>query len=251
MVQFKGHEINEENNGYVEIILHLDTSLNNLEEFSTELGYKTEKLDVQKAALTYVKKHLPKVKFKQIKVMVGGILVATMLGSVLVVPGGNQASAADSSVGITGGQLGVDQITVGNFTAVVLNGKTQSTFTTINDFSVSDPTGSGAGWNVVMTATQFKDATTTNTLPLGSLTVAAPGLTELDTGSSSAADITKRSGTIDTATGTTILSAQAGQGMGSYTASISPNALTLKLLPKDVKTGTYTSTITVAINSGP
>nr|WP_309099193.1 WxL domain-containing protein [Fredinandcohnia onubensis] len=249
MIRFKGHDVHEEENGYVEIILHMDTSPNGLEEFAMELGHRDDELEVQKAALDYVKKHLPKINFKQIKVMVGGILVATMVGTVLVAPGGNQASAAE--VGITGGQLAVDEITVGNFTAVVLNGKTQSTFANINAFNVTDPTGTGAGWNVLLSATQLTDSLTGRTLPLGSLSVVAPGLTEADTGSSPAADITKRGGTIDSGTGVSILSAAAGAGMGTYTASFAADALKLNLLPKDVRSGTYTSTITVTINSGP
>jgi hypothetical protein len=249
MIRFKGHEVNEEQNGYVEIILHLDTASNLFEEFSTELGQQDDKLEVQKAALDYVKSHLPKIKFKQIKVMIGGIVVASMLGTMLVAPGANQASA--SEVGISGGQLSVDQITVGNFTAVVLNGKTQNTFTNVNAFNVADPTGTGAGWNVVMKATQFTDSISGRTLPTGTLSVATPNLIEADTGSSPAVDIARSGGAIDTGTGTVILSAAANEGMGTYTASFAADALKMNLLPKDVRSGTYTSTISVTINSGP
>lgn len=249
MIRIKGHEVHEENNGYVEIILHLDALPSSMEEFSAELGHRTEDLGVQKAALDYVKEHLPKTKYKKIKVMVGGIIVATLLGAVLVAPGGHTASAAE--VGITGGQLAVDEITVGSFTAVVLEGKTQSTFADINAFNITDPTGTGAGWNVVMSATQFIDTETGKTLPLGSLSVVTPSLTEADIGSSPAEEITKREGVIDNGTGVSILSAGAGAGMGTYTASFTPDSLKLHLLPKDVYSGTYTSTISVTINSGP
>src|SRR5690554_4616746 len=109
MIRFKGHEIHEVENDYVEIILYLDHTSNWLEEFSTELGHKNESLEVQKAAHNYVKKHLPKTKFKKIKVMAGVLIVATMIGAALTVPAGNQVSAAE--VGITGGPLAVDEIT--------------------------------------------------------------------------------------------------------------------------------------------
>lgn len=251
MFRFKGHEIYQGENDYIEIILHLDFKPNFFEEFSSEFGTRDKGLGVEKAALDYVKTNLPNTKFKKLKIMVGGIVVATMLGAVLVVPGGNQASAAAPEVGITGAPLAVDEITVGTFTAVILNGQTQSTFADINAFNITDPSGTGAGWNVVMSATQFTDTSTGNTLPLNSLTVAVPTIATADAGSSPAGDIVKTGGSIDNGTGVKILSAASGQGMGTYTASFDTEDLKLTLLPKDVKSGTYTSTISVTINSGP
>jgi|GEM_PF-2185101 len=253
MVKFKGHEIYEDKNGLVEVILHVDTSIQALEEFSTELGNKSnENLELSKAAYSYVKKHLPKVKFKQIKVVVAGLVVATMLGTVLTVPGSNRAMAADTGVGISAGSLAVDSIVVGSFTAVILEGRTQSTFADLNTFNVSDATGSGNGWNVVIKATPFSTGGTNPlTLPEGSLTIGAPGVAKADPGSSDLTTISGFSGAIDTTEGLKLLSAARDGGMGTYTVSFPEDTLKLSLLPKDVKAGTYTSTISVTINSGP
>jgi hypothetical protein len=251
MIQFKGHEVHEENNDYVEIILHIDTSPNGLVEFSKELGASDDEKEIHQAALAYVKRRVPKLRFKQIKVMLGGLLVATLLGTALVVPGSNNiAQAADAAV--TGSPLAVDAITVGNFTAVVLNGRTQSTFATINGFNVSDPTGTGAGWSVSLAASQFTTGGTTPlTLPTGSLTLTAPTVALGDASSSPLTTVTASGGAIDTATGLKLLSAAVNGGMGTYTTSFAADSLKLNILPKDVKTGTYTSTITVTIASGP
>ncbi|WP_047982204.1 WxL domain-containing protein [Ornithinibacillus contaminans] len=250
MVRFKGHEIRDLENGYTEILLHLDTSPSALEEFSHELGNR-EDLELQKASMDYVKKNLPQVKYKKIKVMMAGVVVATMLGTALVVPGAsNQAYAAETTVGITGGELvQATTLDVGVFDAVVLNGITQDTHASISDFNISDPRGSGTGWNVVMKASPFTNADG-DTLPAGSLTVSAPSLTTADAGSSPAGDITTSSGTIDNGTGSTIISAESGQGMGSYTVSFLEDSLSLRV-PAGAYSGTYTSTISVEINSGP
>ncbi|WP_169727358.1 WxL domain-containing protein [Paucisalibacillus globulus] len=254
MIHFKSHEIREKENNYVEIILHLDPGSNFSVEFSKEFGQSNDEKDLQQAAQNYVQENLPSTKFNKIKVMVGGVVIATILGATLIAPGGNQASASPlgSDVAITGGQLAVESLSVGTFDAVVLNGKIQSTSATITPFNVTDPSGTGAGWNVVMSATQFSD-TTGKTLPKGSLTVAAPTIAIADgaEGSSPADTITKTGGTIDDEIGVKILSAPADNGMGTYTVSFADEALNLTLLPKDVKAGTYTSTIKVDINNGP
>ncbi|SET27175.1 WxL domain surface cell wall-binding [Oceanobacillus limi] len=253
MVRIKGHEIHE-NNGNVEVILHLDTAPTALEEFSAELGHD-QNANIKKSAIQYVRKNLPDVKYQKIKVMIGGAVIASVLGMALVVPGaaGNQVHAAPTEVGVTteAQTAEISDLTVGNFTAVVLDGRTQETFADINDFTITDATGSGAGWNVIMSATQFTDPNTQRTLPAGSLSVKAPNLIANEgSGSTPADDIIKTGGLIDDGAGTTILSAGTDEGMGSYTTSFDPDALTLNV-PGGAYTGTYTSTVTVTINSGP
>nr|WP_302328511.1 WxL domain-containing protein [Salirhabdus salicampi] len=176
-----------------------------------------------------------------------------MLGTVLATPGSNIAHAAESTATVEQGELSVDAITVGNFTAVTLEGVTQTVHTNIDPFSVVDASGSGAGWNIVMKATPLTDSMTNRTLPEGSLTIdTVPSIAKIDENSSSIDTITTRTGTID-GTGLTLLSAAENGGMGSYSISFTnaAEALSLNLKPATAKTGTYTSTITVSINSGP
>ncbi|WP_163969697.1 WxL domain-containing protein [Oceanobacillus halotolerans] len=253
MVRFKGHEVHEQPNGYIEVVLHLDTSPNALEEFSAELGTKNNG-QVEKAAQDYVNKHLPNVKYKKIKVMVGGMVIASMLGMALVAPGGGNlahAATAETEVGVeTGGEsVLVDRLSVGTFSAVTLNGEVQNTQAQIDSFEITDPRGSGAGWNVVMTASPFVSTDGEgNELPVDALTVEAPTLTALNE-STSTDNIQKTGGTVDN-TGTTILSAPVGEGLGRYSVSFNPEDLDLRI-PAGAYTGTYTSTITVTINNGP
>ncbi|WP_102028373.1 WxL domain-containing protein [Salirhabdus sp. Marseille-P4669] len=254
MVQFKKHEIITDEQGNIEVRLFLDTNSHGLEEFSTELGERPDKQNIKKSALEYLKRNLPGVKYNKIKVMIGGAVIASILGFTLVPPHASshvfaeEISNTTSTMGISGGALQVEEFTVGRVD-VTLTGATQDVKATISDFDVIDPSGTGAGWNVHMLASQFTDASG-NTLPTGSLEVDAPTLTA-ESGSSSAASITKSGGTLDNGTGVTILSAPTGEGKGTFTVNFGADALNLKLLPKDVKAGTYTSTITVTIDSGP
>lgn len=262
MVNFIRHEIHE-NNGDSEIILYLDAKSIGLEEFAMEINQgrenlgQNEKIDVENAAYSYVKEHFPNKNFKRIKVMASGIVVATMLGTGLMLPS-NQASAAEAPIEVSGQPTkSIGELTLlGTFKAVVLEGKTIQDTAQIGDFTVTDATGSGEGWTVYLNATPFTDNSKDindpgRTLPTGVLSVEAPTLTDLDpsSGSSSPENIDKKGGLIDTGTPLAILTAPAGEGMGTYNVSL--GELSLNLPPAGAYTGTYTSTITVSYNSGP
>lgn len=158
--------------------------------------------------------------------------------------------AAESSTLITGSQLDMTQPTIGNFEGVTLNGLAQTTNAQVGTFTVKDPRGTGEGWSIVMKATQFTDSSNGNVLPLNSLEIGAPSITEVvGSGSSDAQLITTTGGNIDNLNGLVILSAGTNEGMGTYT--VDANTLTLNLLPKDVKAGNYTTTISVTFPTGP
>jgi hypothetical protein len=152
---------------------------------------------------------------------------------------------------ITGGSLSMGQPTIDDyFTAVTLNGEEQSTTASLGAFTVTDARGTGSGWNVVVKATQFTDVSTGLTLPENSLDIAVPTVTAQDGASAlSTLTIINNIESIDNATGVKILSAAVNGGMGKY--DVAANTLTLNLQPKDVKAGTYTSTITVKVTTGP
>ncbi len=160
---------------------------------------------------------------------------------------------------ITGGSLSMTPSTVGveAFSAVTLDGATKYSYSKINNFTVSDSTGSGLGWHVKVKADQFKLVGGTDTdsskLPLHSLSLESLAtVTAQDTESMDpAGNINKLSGFIDSSDGVEILSAPVDEGMGTYDVSFAEESLKLTLLPKHVKAGTYESTITVSITSGP
>ncbi len=142
---------------------------------------------------------------------------------------------------------------LGSFTAVVLNGSPQLTSAALSPFSVTDSTGSGAGWNLVFRMSTL--TTGTHALPSGSVTMAAPAVTA-GSGTTStpptAQDCTGSSA-LDTAQGCAVAVADPATGdhlgsPGTWLFSPRPAVLTV---PAAAFAGTYTSTFTVTLSTGP
>ena len=153
--------------------------------------------------------------------------------------------AADAtSVTVTGGTLSITDPTVTNFAGRNITGVAQTTTADLDAFTVSDLRGTGAGWNVTAQATQFDGGV--NDLGTGSLTMSAPTVASPETES---ADPTIVGGpyTIDGGA-VEIASAAANAGMGVY--NFGATTFTLSL-PADVYAGTYTSTVTISVQSAP
>lgn len=119
-------------------------------------------------------------------------------------------------------------------------------------FTVDDATGSGAGWNLTATSTTFTDAGG-QTLPATAAAVGATPAVGCDVGStcvvptlSGAYPYTLPAGSAAPAA-TKLVSAGAGSGMGA--AVVSPT-FTLSV-PANTYAGTYTSTWTISLVSGP
>ncbi|MBH0231334.1 WxL domain-containing protein [Halobacillus yeomjeoni] len=169
------------------------------------------------------------------------------------------AVSAEGDVVITGEAAPtMTPVTFGDFAAVALDGTTQTTTLNIPQFTVTDATGSGSGWNVTLTGTQFSNADPTpKSLSTGSLTLTTAPNVSLDDPNSSPADTitvatTGPTATIDTGTGLKLLSAAVDGGMGSYfVGDTTPGVMTLELMPREVYATTYTSTLTLTIATGP
>jgi hypothetical protein len=114
----------------------------------------------------------------------------------------------------------------------------------MNNFTVTDATGSGAGWHVTVQATQF-DNGSGDTFPQGSLSMDEPGVAGADPPS-----MTGGPYDIDVAGAVTIASAIAGDGMGAYNFTPGASGLTVTI-PATALVDTYTSTVTVDLISGP
>ncbi len=167
----------------------------------------------------------------------------------------------------------IETFVTANFTSLTLNGLIQTTTSAITDMTVVDARGTGAGWSVNISATQFTSNSNQNTslktLPLDSLLLgtvsivadanATPvtgvaavaysaGPPAVDTVTAVAAT-TIATGTLDKVGGVKILNVPLNGGMGTYVVSIA--AMTLTLLPKHAKKGTYNSTITLTLSQGP
>ncbi|WP_017381812.1 WxL domain-containing protein [Paenisporosarcina sp. TG-14] len=175
------------------------------------------------------------------------LVTGTAVLALLMTAFASASLAATSEV--TGGSLGDSGITATNFEAVTLDGTTQTVTAQINSFTITDATGSGAGWNVSVAATQFMDGTGLKPLAAGALGLAAPAVTLVEDNSDPISTITTSSGIIDNGVAVEILSAALNGGKGSY--SIASIPMTLTLMPKEVYAGTYTSTITTSLTTGP
>ena len=157
--------------------------------------------------------------------------------------------AATFKLPCTGGSLTIGSPASASFPAVSLNGTNQST-TASAVFSPSDMTGSGSGWNVQGTSTTFTNgsgatlATTATQVTAGSAVVAS-GNCSLPTNSIGYPVTLPAAATAPTPA--KLYNAAANPGSGPSTLT-----LTFKLtIPANARTGSYTSTWTFSIASGP
>lgn len=169
------------------------------------------------------------------------------------------ASAADDTdVQIIGGGLTITNMTVPNFANVTLDGTAKATTTTAEGFSVTDARGTGAGWHVNVNATQFCkldgvgaacDLVTPRSLPTSSLSVPTLTVAKADATSSAVPTVTGGPYLIDGATVSVASAAANGSGMGSY--NFSQGGDWTLTVPASAYVGTYRSTVTVSVLTGP
>jgi hypothetical protein len=203
-----------------------------------------------------------------------GVLLASGLSTGLLLSAGPASAQCSPTVpqatcdmtgtlDLTGGALGIEAPAALSWSAT-LNGLDQEVAdTTDTAYTTVDPTGTGAGWTVTAAATTFTAGS--DTLPdSGTLVTNGSTTSEADTtppGNSCATGSTCTAPSltgitfpvaITTATTgptpTAIYDADTGSGEGSNV--ISPAVWWVNIL-SDATPGTYTSTITLAITSGP
>ncbi|MCU1429563.1 MAG: hypothetical protein JWL83_3563 [Actinomycetia bacterium] len=133
---------------------------------------------------------------------------------------------------------------ISDFTGVTLNGAPQLTSLTVAPFSVNDTTLSGAGWNVTLSIPDLVNAG--STIPASTFVMGAPVVT-----ASGGADITNVVGHASSgnfAAGEKVVTAAVGFGDGTYLVSPKP---VMVVVPINAIAGTYTSSATIAVVSGP
>ena len=171
------------------------------------------------------------------------------------------AHADDSNVTITGDSLALGAISTSDFGGITLNGSAQSTTATMSAFTVTDPRGTGLGWNVTISASSFKEYADSAYVPSGKtlgtsrFTMGAASAAKVDNTSSGAPTMTEGTYTLDadangdgTSEAVKVASATTGDGMGSYT--VTPGQLGLSV-PASVYAKTYRSDVTVTLSTGP
>jgi hypothetical protein len=159
------------------------------------------------------------------------------------------AVIATFKVACTGGALSLGSPGSLSWPAVTLNGVDQSTSTNVA-LSPSDMTGSGSGWNVQGTSTTLTNVSgaalpTTATTVTAASVAAASGNCSLPTNSISYPVALPAAATAPTAA--KLYNAGANTGAGPTTLT-----LTFKLsVPASARSGSYSSTFTFSIVSGP
>lgn len=171
------------------------------------------------------------------------------------------AHADDSNVTITGDSLALGAISTSDFGGITLNGAAQSTTATMSGFSVTDPRGTGLGWNITISASSFKEyaggeyVASGKTLGASRFSMATATAAKVDATSSDVPTMTAGTYTLDadansdgTSEAVKIASAGTDAGMGSYT--VTPGQLSLSV-PANVYAKTYRSDVTVTLSTGP
>jgi len=163
------------------------------------------------------------------------------------------AAAATGTATITAGTLGFVSTPPNVSFSATLNGLDQ-TVTATQAIDVGDATGSGAGWNITSTSTTFSTGgLTPKTLSTTATTIGAAPTDACDAGVTCtlATNAITYPYTLPAATlaplATKVYNAAANTGMGNQT--VTP---TWKLaVPANTYAGTYTSTWTISLVSGP
>jgi len=135
-----------------------------------------------------------------------------------------------------------------SFTSVTLNGTNQGTTASV-PLDIGDATGSGNGWNVTLSATTFTN-TAGDTLADSAFQVlsGSPPTVACDTSSTcNLATLGSLYPYTLSGTGTKLLSSAANTGMGDQTVTIPWTAT----IPANAYAGTYASTWTFTLVSGP
>ena len=180
------------------------------------------------------------------------LLTAAVVAGAVALPAAPTASAANvtATATVSAGTLSLST-SASPSVSVTLNGTDQTPNYTL-PATVADNTGSGAGWNVTITSTQF-----TTGAPVHTLSASASTATGVTATCASGTTCTNPTNAITyplavpagagPPTAVKLFNAAANTGMGSFT--VTPTVQVA--IPANAYAGTYTSTVTVAVVSGP
>lgn len=185
-------------------------------------------------------------------VRINHIVTVVLVAAASAVACSTTAFAATATQQVTAGSLSFINSTPGDvtFPGVTLDGS-DKTNTQTQAFNVSDATGSNAGWNITATSTTFTSGG--NTLPTTATTIqSAPAIAcDGGVGCTPATNAISYPYTLPAntvaPTATKMFNASAATGMGNQT--ITPT-WTLAI-PASTAAGTYASTWTFTLVSGP
>ncbi len=160
------------------------------------------------------------------------------------------AGATSATVTVSAGTFGFVSAAPSVTFNDTLNGKDQ-TPTATQALDIGDATGSGAGWNITATSTTFTTgsvtlATTATTVQSGP-TVACDASATCVTATNSISYPYSLPAAASAPAATKVYNAAANTGMGDQTVTVTWQVA----VPASTKAGTYTSTWTLSLVSGP
>ena len=186
--------------------------------------------------------------------LVGVALAVSALGIGALAPSA-QAAEDPTNVTVTGAELILGSVAIGDFGSVALDGTVNTTTATMAAFSVNDSRGSGAGWSVTIGATEFAEwdgsayVASGKTIGASRTSLGNATVAKTDETSSAVPTMTAGAYTLDAGSAVKIASAAAnGTGMGSY--DITPGLVSLTV-DADTYARNYRSDVTVTLATGP
>lgn len=181
-------------------------------------------------------------------------LIALSAALALAAPATARAETDTTSITISAGTLEyTTPLAAGDFPSTTLSGIQQTKTANVSPFTVTDGRGGAAGWNLSIAASQFTSGG--NTLPTGSLTIATPPVPTTTVGNLGVPPVPNAAlaaTPIDDGNTHTLASAAAVAlgGGGRWTFTPLSGSLTLTV-PPAAAPGTYTSTLTTTLSTGP
>ena len=177
-----------------------------------------------------------------------GLWCAGVLAVLALSVGVASAADAPTSVVLAGGALAVSApMSAGTFSGTLTGAPEVFEGASFSGIAVTDARGTGAGWQLVMRATQFECAGVVGaSLAPDSLTAPLFAATKADQGSS-AVPGTVRAAPIDNATGAVIAVSAAGEGMGTYVFTAADGVPWRLAVTADEYAGVYYSTVTTTV----
>lgn len=189
-----------------------------------------------------------------------GLVSTTTANAATADPTTTQASVdLTAGTGTSGAVTLVSAPSIKFTAADALNGSATTAAATVNGKLVVKNAGATTGWNVTlaaspMTATDANESTKTNTLTGGLYTLSTTpkaDVTGTDTNTSTAPDsktVEVNTGSDTTGSASPIMSAAAGAGVGTWDGGLASTSLAV---PSSAVEGSYTSTLTWALNNAP
>ena len=191
-----------------------------------------------------------------------GVSLAAVLGMTAVTGvSANEVKTNDVDITIDSPELAFDlQVpTIKDFETIELKATPQSYTTGFNsdskainkNFGVIDLRGTHAGWNLTVQASTFEDKSTKHKLPVGSLTLGGQmeGTALGNTPDPGTKSITKTA--IDDSAALSVERFESGSGMGQFDYKFADDALEITVDSTTAKAGTYNSTLTWTLYTGP